>query len=134
MRNLKNRVVISLLALIPLLGQAHEDGGKRIEILRDQPLSDAPGQRGVMLTVQFAPGYAAAPHVHAGSVLAYVLEGSVVTQSQGGPAQTFKAGESWYEAPGVPHVQARNASDKLPAKLLVWQLLPEGEPVARPLK
>jgi quercetin dioxygenase-like cupin family protein len=72
--------------------------------------------------------------VHAGSVFAYVLEGRVVTQQEGGLLQTFEAGESWYETPGVPHVQARNGSDRVPARLLVWQLLPDGEPVARLLE
>lgn len=133
MRRLGKGLALGLLTLLPLLAAAQQEGPQR-NILRDQPLADAPGQRGVLLTVRFAPGQASAPHVHAGSVLAYVLKGTVVTQQEGGPVQTFKAGESWYETPGVPHVQARNGSDRVPATLLVWQLLPDGEPVARPLK
>jgi len=133
MRRLGKGLALGLLALLPLFAAAQQEGPKRT-ILRDQPLADAPGQRGVLLTVHFAPGQVAAPHVHAGSVLAYVLEGTVVTQQEGGPLQTFKAGESWYETPGVPHLQARNGSAQEPARLLVWQLLPDGEPVARPLK
>lgn len=133
MRRLGKGLALGLLTLLPLFAAAQQEGPER-SILRDQPLADAPGQRGVLLTVHFAPGQAAAPHVHAGSVLAYVLEGTVVTQQEGGPVQTFEAGQSWYETPGVPHVQARNGSDRVPARLLVWQLLPDGEPVARPLK
>jgi len=134
MRSLQQALAIGLLALLPQLAAAHQEEPKRINILRDQPLSDAPGQRGVLLTVRFAPGQASMPHVHAGSVMAYVLEGTVVTQQEGGPVQRFEAGESWYEAPGVPHVQARNGSDQAPARLLVWQLLPAGEPLLRPLQ
>ncbi|MGH8355757.1 MAG: cupin domain-containing protein [Pseudomonas sp.] len=134
MRTIVEGLVIGLLSLLPLLASAHEEAPRQVRILLDQPLLDAPGKRGVLHTVHFAPGQVSAPHVHGGSVLAYVLEGTVVTQQEGGPVQSFKAGESWYETPGVPHVQARNGSDKVPAMLLVWQLLPTGEPVAKPLQ
>jgi len=134
MRRLGKGLALGLLTLLPLFAAAHQEQPRQIRILLDQPLVDAPGKRGVLHTVHFAPGQASAPHVHAGSVLAYVLEGTIVTQQEGGPVQTFKAGESWYETPGVPHVQARNGSAQAPATLLVWQLLPDGEPVARQLK
>lgn len=134
MRTIVEGLVIGLLSLLPLLASAHEEAPRQVRILLDQPLLDAPGKRGVLHTVHFAPGQVSAPHVHGGSVLAYVLEGTVVTQQEGGPVQSFKAGESWYETPGVPHVQARNGSDQVPAMLLVWQLLPTGEPVAKPLQ
>lgn len=133
MPRLVNRLVSGLLVLLPLFVAAHEEQPRQVRILLDQPLVDAPGKRGVLHTVDFAPGQVAAPHVHAGSVVAYVLAGAVVTQQAGGPLQTFQVGESWYETPGVPHMQARNASASAPATLLVWQLLPDGEPVARPL-
>lgn len=134
MRNLLQALTIGLLALLAQFAAADQEQPKRINILHDQQLSDAPGQRGVLLTVRFAPGQVSTPHVHPGSVLAYVLEGTVVTQQEGGPVQRFKAGESWYEAPGVPHVQARNGSEQVPATLLVWQLLPTGEPLLRPVQ
>lgn len=133
MQRLMTATVCALLVSLSVCAVADQGTSSQVRILLDQPLVDAPGKRGVQLTVHFAPGQVAAPHVHAGSVFAYVLAGAVVTQQAGGPLQTFQAGESWYETPGVPHVQARNASASTPATLLVWQLLPNGEPVARPL-
>lgn len=97
-------------------------------ILR-QSLPDVPGKQATMLTVSYEPGQASAPHFHHGSVFAYVLEGSVVSQLEGAAAQTYTQGQSWYEPPRAHHLVSRNASDSQPAKLLVWLLGREGEPV-----
>jgi hypothetical protein len=48
----------------------------------------------------------------------YVLSGSIQSQVEGEPAKTFKAGESFYEAPGAHHLEGRNMSTTKPAKLL----------------
>ncbi|WP_370467972.1 cupin domain-containing protein [Nitrospira sp. KM1] len=66
-------------------------------------------------------------HVHPGSVIAYVLEGSVVSQSENEKPVTYTAGQSWYESPKRPHVVSRNGSKTEPAKLLVFLLSKEGE-------
>lgn len=97
-------------------------------ILR-QSLPDVPGKQATMLTVSYEPGQTSAPHFHPGSVFAYVLEGSVVSQLEGAAAQTYTQGQSWYEPPRAHHLVSRNASDSQPAKLLVWLLGREGEPV-----
>src|SRR5690242_11196200 len=60
--------------------------------------------------VELAPGAAAVVHRHDVAVLAYVLEGEVENQFNGGPAQRHHVGESWWEAPGTVHNVARNAS------------------------
>ncbi len=52
-------------------------------------------------------------------VYAYVLSGSVRSQLAGGPVQTFRAGQSWFEPPGARHVLTENVSHKTPARLLV---------------
>ena len=74
-----------------------------------------------MAVVSYAPGQASTPHFHSGSVFAYVLEGEVVSQLEGQPPVTYKAGESWYEPPRAPHLVSRNASGTRPAKLLTWR-------------
>lgn len=115
---------------------AHGDGAnpEKIEVQQDQKLPDAPGKKGLMITVAYAPGQASGAHVHSGSVFAYVLEGAVISQLEGQQPVTYQAGQSWYEAPNTPHLVSRNASDKKPAKLLVWMLLDENAPVLTPLK
>src|ERR1051326_7607817 len=54
--------------------------------------------------VEYAPGRVGAPHRHAGFVLAYVLEGSVVAKISGqGDEKTYTVGQMFYEQPGATH-------------------------------
>ena len=111
---------------------AHGDAADQVKILQQQQPSNAPGKSAVMLTVSYAPGQASPPHQHPGAVMAYVLEGAVVSKLNDEQEKTYKAGEYWYEAPGTVHSVSRNASKSRPAKLLVWSLVDEGKPVTLP--
>ena len=85
-----------------------------------QAIPNIPGKSLIALEVSYAPGGASAPHRHAGSavVYAYVVSGQIVSQVEGQPERIYRAGESWYEAPGAHHLISRNASNTEPAKLL----------------
>jgi quercetin dioxygenase-like cupin family protein len=54
-----------------------------------QPLADMAGKVATVLAVDYAPGAASDPHVYPGSVFAYVLEGTVVTQVEGEQPMTY---------------------------------------------
>jgi quercetin dioxygenase-like cupin family protein len=115
------------------LGQAAlaEDS---VSVLMKQRLADVVGKEATVLTVDYAPGAASEQHVHPGSVFAYVLEGTVITQLEGDEPITYSKGQGWYEFPKKPHVVSRNASRTAPAKLLVFLLSQEGEPIKVPMK
>lgn len=113
---------------------AHGDVADQVKVLQEKQPSNAPGKKAVMLTVSYAPGEASPAHQHPGAVMAYVLEGAVVSKLNDEPEKTYKAGEYWYEAPGTVHGVSRNASSSQPAKLLVWSLVDEGKPVIEPLR
>src|SRR5206468_2436603 len=69
--------------------------------------------------VDYAPGRVGAPHRHAGFVLAYVLEGTVIAKISGqGEEKAYTVGQMFYEQPGATHEVSRNASATEPAKLL----------------
>ncbi|AHX13037.1 cupin [Dyella jiangningensis] len=112
---------------------AHDGGEEKVQPLMKQAISDAPGKNVMMATVTLAPGQSAAPHLHPGSIFAYVLEGSVVSQLEGDPPHTYTQGESWYEAPRVHHLVTRNASTTRSARLLVWAIVGDKEPIKLPL-
>src|SRR5206468_1086769 len=77
--------------------------------------------------VEYAPGRVGAPHRHAGFVLAYVLEGTVVTKISGqGEEKTYNVGQMFYEQPGATHEVSRNASQTQPAKLLAMIFAKKG--------
>ena len=116
-----------------IMGQAPVLAGDSVSVLMKQPLADTAGKVATMLTVDYAPGAASDSHVHPGSVFAYVLEGTVVTQLEGEQLMTYSKGQSWYESPKKPHMVSRNASVTEPAKLLVLLLSQEGEVLKVPV-
>ncbi len=63
---------------------------------------------------------------HAGSVTAYVTKGEIRSQLAGGPVETFKVGQSFFEPPGATHLVSANASNSEPAELIAVFVADEG--------
>ena len=83
--------------------------------------------------VDYPPGRVGAPHKHAGFVLAYVLEGSVVAKITGqGEEKVYNVGQMFYEQPGATHEVSRNASQTVPAKLLAMIFAKKGATLTTP--
>jgi len=77
--------------------------------------------------VDYPPGRVGTVHHHAGFVLAYVLQGTIVTKVSGqGPEKTYKVGQMFYEQPGATHEVSRNASQTEPARLLAMIFAKKG--------
>lgn len=77
--------------------------------------------------VDYPPGRVGGVHHHAGFVLAYVLEGAVVTKVSGqGAEKTYTVGQMFYEQPGATHEVSKNASQTQPAKLLAMIFAKKG--------
>jgi quercetin dioxygenase-like cupin family protein len=73
-----------------------------------------------VVEVRYGPGESSMPHSHPCPVVGYVLEGTIRTQVKGEPLATYKAGDSFYEAPNGIHQVSANGSDKQPAKFLAY--------------
>jgi quercetin dioxygenase-like cupin family protein len=85
--------------------------------------------------VDYPPGRVGAVHHHAGFVLAYVLEGSVITKISGqGDEKTYNVGQMFYEPPGATHEVSKNASQTVPAKLLAMIFAKKGSTLTTPGK
>jgi quercetin dioxygenase-like cupin family protein len=95
---------------------------------------DIEGKEATMLTVEYQPGGASAPHRHNAQTFVYVLEGSVVMQVEGSAPVTLNAGQTFYESRTDIHTVSRNASDTKPAKLLVFMIKDAGAPATTPVK
>lgn len=125
-----------LTLLSTLNASAHDPvyGQEKLQVLQEHKLSNAPGKTAMMLTVDYAPGQATVPHMHAGAAMAYVLEGEITSRVNDGKAITYKAGESWYEPAGSQHPVSANASATKPARLLVFMLKDDQDAILTPLK
>ena len=83
--------------------------------------------------VDYPPGRVGPAHHHAGFVLAYVLEGAVVTKVSGqGDEKTYTTGQMFYEQPGATHEVSKNASQTQPAKLLAMIFAKKGATLTTP--
>ena len=99
----------------------------------DLPNLTLDGWEVTVSVVDYAPGRVGAPHHHAGFVLAYVLEGAVITKISGqGEEKTYTAGQMFYEPPGSTHEVSNNASQTQPAKLLAMIFAKQGATLTTP--
>jgi quercetin dioxygenase-like cupin family protein len=84
--------------------------------------------------VDYAPGHVGVPHRHAGFVLVYVLEGTVIARISGqGDEKTYTAGQMFYEQPGATHEVSKNASQTAPARLLAMIFAKKGATLTIPV-
>ena len=89
-----------------------------VKPLSCEKLPNVPGQSIATALVEFPPNAYTSRHKHPGSVMAFVIKGTLRSQMDGGPAVTYTTGQTWFEAPGAIHAFAENASATEPAELL----------------
>ena len=78
------------------------------------------------MVVTYEPGAASPSHHHAGTVFAYVLEGTIRSALNDGEPRDYKAGETFTEPPCTHHAVSANASSTEPAKLLAIFVAEDG--------
>ena len=101
--------------------------------VHDLPNVSLDGWEVTVSHVDYPPGRVGNAHHHAGFVLAYVLEGAVVTRISGqGPERTYTVGQMFYEQPGATHEVSKNASQTQPAKLLAMIFAKKGSTLTTP--
>jgi quercetin dioxygenase-like cupin family protein len=128
----KKIIMVVLLGLIacPLLAQAAEVTTLMSKDLRDY----CPGKEGVMIIVDYAPGWSDPIHRHNAYAFVYVLEGSVLMKLKGEKEVRLTPGQTFFEGPNDVHVIGRDASSTKPAKFLVFLVKNKGAPVLVPAK
>ena len=100
--------------------------GERVTDVLDFPFRD--GLAVQALRVDDEPGgFTPGTHRHPAGAYVYVVDGSVEFGIDNGEPFVLKAGESFYEPPGALHSVSRNASQEVPASLIAFFVLGEGE-------
>jgi quercetin dioxygenase-like cupin family protein len=97
-----------------------------VEPIGSYALPNVPGKRVTIVRVFYGPGGFTRAHRHAGSVTAYISKGEIRSQLAGGPVETFKVGQSFFEPPGATHLVSANASNTEPAELVAVFVADEG--------
>ena len=139
-------VVASFAVFAELLAQAHRadaqtvttpptaSAAPRAPVFRqDLPNLTMEGWEVTVSYVDYPPGRVGAAHRHPGFVLAYVLEGAVITKISGqGEEKTYTAGQMFYEQPDATHEVSKNASQTQPARLLAMIFAKKGSTLTTP--
>jgi len=100
---------------------------------QDLPNLSLDGWEVTVSHVDYPPGRVGPVHHHAGFVLAYVLEGRIITKVSGqGDEKVYNTGEMFYEQPGATHEVSKNASQTEPAKLLAMIFAKKGATLTMP--
>jgi quercetin dioxygenase-like cupin family protein len=104
----------------------HSDTGERVT-----PVLEFPSRDGLVvqaIRVDYEPaGFTSGTHRHPAGAYVFVIDGSVMFGLDDGEPVVLKAGDSFYEPPGALHSVSRNASQELPASLIAFFVLGEGE-------
>jgi quercetin dioxygenase-like cupin family protein len=105
-----------------------------VEPIASHALPNVAGKRVTVVRVFYGPGGFTPPHYHSGSVTAYITKGEIRSQLGGGPVETFKVGQSFFEPPGSTHLVSANASNTEPAELIAIFVADEGAQLTTLLK
>jgi quercetin dioxygenase-like cupin family protein len=135
MRYVGQRLAVAVVAGLALGGlgspplQAQEPPIRRTDVLKVD-MAGWEGQEANMWVGIVAPGAETGTHTHPTPRFVYVLEGAVILEVEGQPAQVFQAGEGFQELPDTVH-NLRNASPTEPARALGFQIAGIGQPLQR---
>lgn len=107
--------------------------------LIQEPLEALPESVASLLILTLPPRSPSSPHAftghqHSGPVFAYILEGNIENQVEPDPPKTYAAGGVFFEPSMHVHRMLRNLSETHPAKLLIFQIVPNGKPAAIAVK
>src|SRR3954464_8957025 len=98
---------------------------------RVTPVLDFPSRDGLSvqaIRVDYEPGgFARATHRHPAGAYVYVIDGGVKLVVGDGEPILLRAGESFCEPPGALRSVSRNASGNVPASLIAFFVLGDGE-------
>jgi quercetin dioxygenase-like cupin family protein len=116
---IKSLITAVALTLVAATASAADTTAK-ITMVFDHVLPNVPGKSIKGVLVEYGPGGFSPAHMHAKSafITATVLEGTIRSQVNDGPAKVYKTGESFTENPGDRHAVSANASTTEPARLL----------------
>jgi quercetin dioxygenase-like cupin family protein len=101
------------------------DTGESVTPVLDFP---SPAGRVNAIRVDYAPGgFTDGTHRHPAGAYVYVMQGSVEFGVDNGEPFVLNTGDSFFEPPGALHSVSRNASETMPASLIAFFVLADGE-------
>jgi len=120
--------------------QGHDSSMPIPKPLIEEPIEAMPDSVASMLILNIPPHNPSSPpraffkHQHTGPIFGYILEGTIETQVDPDAPKTCATGDVFYEPTMHVHRMLRNLSDTQPARILIFQIVPNGKPAAIAVK
>ena len=108
-----------------------QQGDVQRKVLLQQALP-IPGYDVVQAIGIVGPGAREGKHTHPGTLVGYVLEGTVTLDREGKPEATYNVGDSFVVDPGVVHEGINNG--KVPYKVDATYIVEHGKPLTTQVK
>ncbi|KAK4953959.1 hypothetical protein LTR10_008563 [Elasticomyces elasticus] len=87
-----------------------QPNGIRRTILLTLPIPELRGWESRLVLLEYPPDFKAPLHKHPRPATGYVLEGSVVSQWEGGEIESYVAGDSFVDLGETVHLRSENTS------------------------
>ena len=125
----RGAALIAFLLLGSVPAATADDAKFKGTVLDEESLGSLPGEYIMKMTMlEMEPGAAIPEHIHKGPGMRYVLEGAIAIAWKNGKTEIFKAGSTYFEAPGSDHpisqMSARNAVDGR-TRVVIFEILPK---------
>jgi quercetin dioxygenase-like cupin family protein len=125
--------VLGLLAGVGITRLGNAMQHVKVAELYKADLATSDGKEASMFLAELGPGANMGKHYHPGDAFAYILDGTMLLEIEGGKSVTLKSGQSGSLPPRTVH-DDKNASQTTPLKFLVFHIAKKGEPLAVPVK
>jgi len=122
-----------VVALIATIGAAPHLVGQTPTVQRKVLLQqdfEIPGYQVLLVEATIPVGGREGKHTHPGTMVGYLLEGTMDLEIEGKPAQTLKAGDSVMVESGKLHEGINHG--RVPIKALVTFIVEKGKPLSTP--
>ena len=103
------------------------------KILHEAMIASAGNMEVLVREHEYPPGWRAPTHYHDGDLFIYVVSGQFEISTEEGGTVRYGPGEAMQMAAGT-EMDARNASDETPLKLVIFQVGRPGHPFLVPIE
>ncbi len=94
-------------------------------ILGRTEVPGAAGMEAILVLRELPPGAESGRHTQSGKEIVYILEGAVILEVEGKPAETIEAGGAFQTGPGEVH-NVKNGSATAPGRALAFYIAKKG--------
>ena len=92
-------------------------------VLNQQDLTNNPGYAAALVAVELPVGAREGRHMHPGTLIAQVQEGTLTLDYEGKPTMEYKVGDTFYVEPGKTHEGMNKGT--VPVKLIATFVFPK---------